>query len=448
MVETALMAQVVIFALVTAIYLISRSASMFHPLTFYLVFHFLVFVWRPWMVHYAGFDSVWLFIGFWPNDEQFAFALAVSSVGLIAFALACGLAGQAPPDLVTRPPLEFSGIEKMAFALTAALLGPMAVYSAALKADGVDFTGAAAAIEMERDPLTNTPIYVNNTGYLTEAHGMGLMLTLGFILIGRFRWWSFLPLAAFIGYRAWLGWGRWAFVMALLALMLLWLYHRGHIWPRPWQVLAALPVLWLFHQIGRNRQFIQGMFEKGVVERDAAGRWYDGLDTQDLANFDFLSFITWVVPDKTYTYTYFTQYLQLLTEPIPRMFWAEKPVGPPIQYFSLHDYGNFTNLTTALIGDGWMSGGWIGLIVTMAVVGGLLGRLHRWFWRRHGDGKYVALLYCTFLPLSLQWFRDGGISIFKFSLFALFPLAFWLGVRWLLTVWTDWGARTRTLAPE
>ena len=42
----------------------------------------------------------------------------------------------------------------------------------------------------------------------------------------------------------------------------------------------------------------------------------------------------------------------------------------------------------------------------------------------------IAILVA--LAMVPQWYRDGGISIFKFLLFNLFPIAVWLGVKWLL----------------
>ncbi|WP_207436469.1 hypothetical protein, partial [Sabulibacter ruber] len=73
MIELALIAQVLVVALVVAVFLFSGTASMFHPLSFYLIFHTLVFVLRPILLHVYQFDNVWLFIGFWPSAQQFVF---------------------------------------------------------------------------------------------------------------------------------------------------------------------------------------------------------------------------------------------------------------------------------------------------------------------------------------------------------------------------------------
>jgi hypothetical protein len=78
-------------------------------------------------------------------------------------------------------------------------------------------------------------------------------------------------------------------------------------------------------------------------------------DTQDYANFDFLSYVVWLVPEKSGAYSYGLQYLQLLTEPIPRILWGGKPVGPPVKTgVDLYAYANFNGLTVS------MAGRWLG----------------------------------------------------------------------------------------
>jgi hypothetical protein len=78
-----------------------------------------------------------------------------------------------------------------------------------------------------------------------------------------------------------------------------------------------------------------------------------------------------------------------------------------------------------------MSGGWVGLLVTMATVGAILGWAHRWFWKNM-DSNLPALFYLVGLAMLPQWFRDGGISISKFVFWNLSPLVLWAGLTWLL----------------
>jgi hypothetical protein len=204
-----------------------------------------------------------------------------------------------------------------------------------------------------------------------------------------------------------------------------------------WAVALAIPLYLLFHMLGQNRAAFQQLFtdtapqqlesNDSTPESEKVKLKYD---SQEFANFDFLCYIVRAVPEKTGTFTYGTQYLQLFTEPIPRKLWPGKPAGAPIGFFNLNNYGDFLGLTPSLVGDGWMSGGWVGLIITMSIVGSLLGLAHRIFWR-HVQNNMVALFYLVGIAMLPQWYRDGGISISKFLFWNLSPLILWLGLSWL-----------------
>ncbi len=107
-----------------------------------------------------------------------------------------------------------------------------------------------------------------------------------------------------------------------------------------------------------------------------------------------------------------------------------KPVGAPIGFFNLNSYGDFNGCTVSVVGDGWLSGGWLGVFITVGIVGSLLGIAHRWFWQ-NSDNNTVALFYLVGLAMLPQWYRDGGISISKFLLWNELPLVLWIGLTWV-----------------
>jgi hypothetical protein len=203
---------------------------------------------------------------------------------------------------------------------------------------------------------------------------------------------------------------------------------------------VAIPILLLFNVIGHNRDMFRSAlsgeethvaeFDPGMTADEKLKRQFD---TQDFASFDFLTYVVWLVPGKIGTFSFGLQYVQLFTEPIPRILWKGKPVGPPINTrIYLGDYGNFTGLTVSLPGDGWLSGGWIGLVITLSTVGFVLGRAHRSFWR-NTENRLGCLLYLVGLAMVPQWYRDGSvISMSKFLLFTLTPVLVWIGILWLL----------------
>jgi len=429
MFELALTTQVLVWLIVLGLFLASGQASLFHPATVYLGFHALVFVIRPILVHYLDFDAIWTYIGFRPSEAVMIQTLAVTSAALIVFVGTTTVVGRARVAFTNVPALSFSELQHKALIVTTLVLLPLTAYSIR-KSTGGDVTGERAA--------NGVFILTNSTGYINDAQFMIAPLLCAWLLITRFHWSNLIPIVLYVGYRSWCGWSRFTIITFFLTIVLAYCWYQRKKWIPFMALVLAVPILILFNTLGHNRDYLQDQL-KGhavvAVQLDAGMSKLDKfkarVDTQDFANFDYLTFLVALVPERTATYTYGTQYLQLFTEPIPRILWKGKPTGAPIGTFNISAYGNFTGLTFSLPGDGWCSGGWIGLVITMGIAGGILGFFHRWFWR-NADSPMVAMFYCTAMAMLIQWFRDGGISIAKFMLWSWLPLLLWLGVAWVL----------------
>src|SRR5262249_49734030 len=96
MLELALIIQLMGFITVACVFLATNQATTFHPASIYLVFHGLVFVLRPFLVRYVGFDAIWDYIGVDPTEEELTRTLLVSSVALVIFLVASVTFGHAP----------------------------------------------------------------------------------------------------------------------------------------------------------------------------------------------------------------------------------------------------------------------------------------------------------------------------------------------------------------
>jgi hypothetical protein len=427
--ELALFGQVLVWLAVAVIFLMTRQASLYHPLTVYLLFHALVFVVRPLTVHYLNFDREWLYMRFEPSEEQFIRSLMASSLALMVFAAATLVFGWCRPEFSSAALESFSLEQRRALVILTILLGPLVVYSLHAM-----FSGAFAV-----ENRGGTYVISSGSGYGLEAQHMAGPLICAWLAVTRFRWYSLLVLAPYIFIRSYAGTSRWTIVLVLAAIGLVYAWQKRLMRPPVWALLSAVPLYLLFHAIGDNRQFVSD-FISGAGVRQPAGeagltshdRLKAKFDSPDFANFDYLTFVVSMVPERTGMYTYGGQYAQLFTEPIPRQLWPGKPVGSPIRLFSLQHYGNFFGLTPSLVGDGWMSGGWLGIIITMTMVGAILGALHRWFWR-HSGNNMAALCYLIGLAMLPQWYRDGGISIAKFVFWNLSPLVLWIGLTWILS---------------
>ena len=427
MIELALNAQVLLWLVVIGLFLASGQASIFHPLSIYLAFHGIVFVVRPWLVHYLAFDSIFGYMRTPPSDEVFVQTLAIASLGLVVFSVSCLMTGRSKLQFTSPTPAPFTPTQWRALVLTTVLLAPLALYSVR--------AGMSGSITGEH--RGGTYVMTGASGYTAEAQYMLGPLLCFWLAVTRFSPASLVPLIIYLGYRSYSGWSRWTMLLMFLALSLVYAWQKRIRWVPIWSVLLAIPLLMLFMELGKNRMYFQQWLTTGtkpqqvetpLSRQEALKLKYD---TQEFANFDYLCFIVQVVPDRTGTFTYWTQYLQLFTEPIPRALWKGKPAGAPISFFNLNNYGNFMGLTNSLPGDGWMSAGWIGVVVTMTLVGTVLGFAHRWFWSQ-GQDNMRALGYLIAVAMLPQWYRDGGISIAKFIFWNLSPFLIWVGVTWML----------------
>jgi hypothetical protein len=452
MVEIALCAQVLVWLIVIGVFLAGGEASLFHPVTWYLIFHGVVFVLRPILVQGFGFDFLWRYMGFHPTDEVFVLTLIVSSVGLIVFVTTCLVMSHRKPSFPEHLTREFSPLQKRGLWIVTVLLAPVIAYSVHVTTNGSETGKLVGGV------FINT----NSIGYLNDAQFAMMPLLCAWLVVTRFHWLNLLPVIMYIGYRSWFGWARFSIVLFVALVVIVYCWQHRKRWLPLWSLILAVPVFMLFNLIGHNRDMFKQLlageqvrtvtYTAGMTEEEKIKLRYDN---QDAANFDSLAYIIGVVPERTGTYTYGTQYLQLFTEPIPRLLWKGKPVGAPVGFFNLNNYGNFIGLTPSLVGDGWMSGGWVGVIVTLAVVGGFLGWAHRWFWN-HVDNNMAALFYLAALPMLAQWYRDGGISIAKFMLWSWLPLLMWVGLNWLMgqrrvpahSVLLPRGARIRLVSPK
>ena len=427
--ELALAVQILIWLGVILFFVISGQASVFHPLTIYLGFHALVFILRPLMIYFFNFDGEFRYMGIQPDETLLTRTLMITSVALVVFAIACLAFGWCQPQFQATSPTPFPPEQRRSLVILTVLLLPVIAYS--IHAAATDFGGKM---------IGGTFVLTGASGYSVEAQLMAGPLLCLWLAVTRFRWQVVLLLIPYVGYRAYYGMARWSFVLLFVALGLMYAWQTRKKWLPWWLLIVALAIFPLFKMVGDDRavvrELISGEYDSTAHDTTdpsmtAEDRFRMKYDNPDFANFDFLTFVVEMVPDRTQSYTYGTQYLQLFTEPIPRKLWPGKPAGPPVGFFNLNNYGDFLGRTVSLVGDGWMSGGWIGVVITMTIVGAMLGLAHRWFWT-HLQNNMVALFYLVGIAMLPQWYRDGGISISKFLFWNLSPLVLWLVLTWML----------------
>lgn len=420
MYEFLLIGGVVLWLVMAFVYARSGLATVYHPATFYMFFQGFIFVVRPILAWIGDYRLVYRVYSFMPTMEAKIRALLCADLGFVCFMLVVLRIGREP--LVLRPTLGTANDSQRRYRVplmvTAALLGPLGVYSLryVLQADAGDVTG------MAMDAATGITISTTGNGYLFSAGDIVGVLTILIAWQFRFRPLALAPFAIFAIARA-SGGTRWSFLLTSAALALFWLYDRRRNWPSIPIIAGGAALLIGFAVIGQQRDIVKAYLTGGEVRQDLfQDRVLEGMD---YANMEYLEFQTWVVPDKTGTWGYFVENLQVLTEPIPRVLWRGKPIGAPIQLWDWWHYGTPIGMTSSLPGVGWTGLGYVGVVLWCGLWGWLWGLFYNWF-ARSQQTAYSVGLYISLLPLSVQFFRDGGLmTALKFPMWFLLTIAAW-----------------------
>ncbi|MDA9499490.1 oligosaccharide repeat unit polymerase [Bradyrhizobium sp. CCBAU 11357] len=427
MIEIALIVHVIFFISLLVGLHARGYLNIYSGLFIYLAFHFIVFVQRPVVVYLFDIRSEFEFMMYMPDDGIFLKTLFVADLGLVSFILAYLTALGFRSTEPTFNFIELTRTQLRSFQLAFLLLFPLIAYSLLLaltmrQTYGVEVFLELGKINMTVDPATGHKLFSDTTAYVVNAREFAFPFAALLIHVTRARWWSFLAIffCAFVALQ--LG-ERWEIVISTLVASMMTLYiHKRHTFAWSHYVGMAI-VLGLFVAIGQNRDSLVKFLTTGEFEFsfDIAKSSFGA--HPDFANFDFLSYVIAKVPDVSQTYSYFTQYLGIFTQPIPRVLWPDKPVGSPVQWVNLDAYGRFTSRTTSLVGDGWISLGYAGVVITMGFCGAFYGAIFKRFCRP-SVSVYFYLAYFWMVSLLLQWARDGSHKILDFFLFCIGPIVF------------------------
>lgn len=428
MYEFVLCLAVIVFVAVSIWYAQSGYFSVYHPFTLYLAFHGFLFVFRPIVAYVLGFKFVYLIYAFLPSEADKIAAILVSTLGMLSFGFFCFRSGDVPMRFNID---RISVIERekliRPFMMAAAICLPIGFYSLAKSwnASNNDMVMASMVI----DQATHIAINSDSNGYIKEAQLM--LASCGAIVawLFRFRLLSLLPLATFLILRAGTG-GRGPFVAGAAALGLLWLYDRRQKLPSPRVMLGAVLMIAVFNSVGSDRGLaIRQLFgtDNTAQQSDSGGSYHLlPLEGMDFANLEYLEFVVHTIPERTHTYSYFTEELMLFTEPIPRILWPGKPVGPPIRMFNGLDYGNPVGMTVSIPGMGWAGLGWIGVIFWCGGWGYTLGFIYRRF-ATGPQTVFQTVAYMILLSSMIVAYRDGGlVTVGRQNIFFMAPILLWM----------------------
>ena len=421
MYDLLLLASLIFFAGIATAYLRHPAASLMHPATFYLAFHGFLFVIRPIFARIYDFNFVYRLYDFQPSMDDKITVILAANLALVVFVCTALYTARQPPMPIARE--EYSrarALLSQPIIVVSLALAPLAIWSQLANWG----RRQAEFGTMIRDAATGTAINTENIGWLTDASLLLAPLTVMLIWLARFRWWSWGYFALFILLQAGDG-TRGPIVFAAAALGIAALLEHGRKWFDWRATVLAIAALFAFSQLVLDR----GAGLRGAVGQSdgvayAGGADLAPLEGMDFANLEYFEYVVYAVPQRSGTYDYFASNLQIFTEPVPRALWKDKPAGSPIKNFSLWDYGRPIGMTASLPGAGWLSLGYIGVVIQTLAFALLYALGYRYFLQRKGT-PLAQLAYALLIATAFNVLRDGTLLTFVRQLpFYLGPLVF------------------------
>jgi len=427
MYEINIIITIILWVLIVFIYSLSKNASVYNPTTFYLFFHGLTFVVRPIFKYFYDFQFMYNLYSFSPSEQTRNLALIAANIGLISFCAGSYCTGNVRMRFAAGRIKDSEQAKTFQWGLISGLIlsAPWIVDSFNL-ALSANLTDVDLVNMTSFEASTGATLYTDTTGYVVDANLMLGAFGVGLIWAFRFKWYAWIPYLTFCILRMSVGWGRFSFMLTLGSVGILYSFYHGRKWISPRLMVGAVAVIPLFSAIGTERtlvaDWITGREREVPVwkEDEIAPKHF--FDQMDFAQLECLEYVMAVVPEKTNSFDYFLDNLEIFTAPIPRMLWKDKPVGSPIQLYNIRDYGTPIGITWTVVGEGWQALGIIGVAIWCFLGGAGWGWLYRLF-ALSAQTPWQVLAYILILPMSVQWFRDGVlISLLKFPLFFLLPV--------------------------
>jgi hypothetical protein len=256
--------------------------------------------------------------------------------------------------------------------------------------------------------------YSNTTGYFALLERFTIPALVIFLLTTGNYWLTLLLVTPFALARVWTGWARQSLVHCGLSLVVAALLSP--VLPRAKRRLGAVVLGLLlifaasvFGVLGKERTAIQSYYYwgQGPVTTYAESTWQEYLAA--LVGFEIS--LHWLkYAPAVFPYEWGANYLyQFFVLPIPRVLWPDKRnIFAPTAYVRNPRY--LMGCAPGCIGDAWLNGGWLGILVLFSLTGVVCG-----WWQRAKTWRAYPVtglfIFAATYPLSIGLVRDGLSAI-------------------------------------
>lgn len=394
------------------IVLMFQWMAFWHPLTAYLLFHLYSFTYRLFQIvggsplMYTGQANAEAI-----TPEEIIRAMLWADAGLILFVAASWWAHRVF-EAKSDQPVERRVLNPNIAKFIGLLCLPLGAYFFYV----VKTVGLALSIDSAA------------AGYI-QVMSMWPIGVLGLLIFTfGFRWYLLVLTAFFLGAVALQGYHRFMLILPLLYFAALYLQTRRRRWPTIPIVVAAFFLGLVFPRLKYIGQALQyGDTREAMAQFSQAFVRDKQSYTEFAATEDFLDQFAGGLSliDGNERKFWGSTYLAIITLPIPRAWWPDKPgLADHMQEISTSGrrYDVEGRIFTYL-GESYLNFGYAGLILIPALLGYLLTTACL----RATSGpmlRFGRYLYLVFFMALVQTFRDGVLSILVFTVVHNMPMLF------------------------
>jgi hypothetical protein len=248
-----------------------------------------------------------------------------------------------------------------------------------------------------------------------------------------FRWWLILPMSLYLMLMAYQGYHRFRVLIPALLLVQIFLDRRKLKWP-PLYVSAVLAALILIYfplkSIGQMAQEGESVSEIVTMSSETVNEALVA-KAPDQQFLDQFACALSLADDAGHYYG--STYLALLTLPVPRQWWPEKP--------GLADYLHEISkpwrpmgamgMIVTFLGESYINFGYVGVVIIPMLLAYILGRVYFRAYRR----SYFTIARLAYLLIAcnlIQVYRDGLVSIVVFTWVNMMPLMILILLHYIL----------------
>jgi hypothetical protein len=385
-----------------------------HPATPYFVFHIYAVTLR--LLGLAG-GSPTLFtnwIGWYDpiTPEEIARASLYCDAALVAMTSAW-IWFRAPrrgDPQVTRQPLRMEIV--LPVVIVSFLLG-VAALAVTASVPGMEANTRAASLGAW-----------STSSYIAVAQTWPGLAVLAYIYCYGFRRGAVVLLIFYfvlIGYQ---GFHRFRIVIPIILLVQIWLDRRGQRWPSGWMAVGLLSAALVFFPLKIAAKMAQ---EGATVSEitDAVTDTFVQVGSGEAHDQKFLDELACSLSllDLRDEWYWGKNYLALLTLPIPRQWWPDKPMlYQNIRDISIPSRPMAENgMTSTYVGEAYANLGFWGVILLPWLLAAALTVYRRRAYQA-GYGTVMRLSYVLLSANLIQVYRDGFASLFIFTFVNMLPL--------------------------